>query len=98
MTSGDFHSVFIDQITVLPRHRKKMGSIEELAQSIASLGVLLQPIVITRDNVLRAGERRLRACKSLGWTHIPCHYIDELDEVKLKRIELEENIKRKGME
>jgi hypothetical protein len=75
-----------------------MGSIEELAKSIDSLGVLLQPIVITRDNVLRAGERRWRACKSLGWTHIPCHYIDELDEVKLKRIELEENIKRKGME
>jgi ParB/RepB/Spo0J family partition protein len=98
MTSGQFHSVPIDQITVFPRHRRDMGDIGKLADSIRRLG-LLSPIVITRDNVLRAGERRFRACKEiLGYDRIECHYIDELDEFKLKQIELEENIKRKDME
>jgi ParB/RepB/Spo0J family partition protein len=98
MTSGDFHSVPIDQITVPPRHRKKMGDIPKLAKSIRRLGYLINPITITDDYVLHAGERRLRACKLLGWTHIPCHFVRELNERQLKRIELEENIKREDME
>jgi ParB family chromosome partitioning protein len=96
MTSGEFHTVLIDQITVPPdRARKDMGDMDEFAQSISQRGFLINPITITRDNVLRAGERRLRACKLLGWTHITCHYIDELDEFELKELELEENIKRR---
>jgi len=92
--SGQFHSVFIDQITVPPRHRRDIG---KLAESIDRLG-LLQPIVVYRNgNVLRAGERRLRACKQLGWDHIDCRYVDELNEFELMEIELEENIKRKEM-
>src|SRR5262249_24354964 len=72
-----------NQITVPPRHRRDMGDIGKLAESIDRLG-LLQPIVVYRNgNVLRAGERRLRACKQLGWDHIDCRYVDELNEFEL---------------
>ena len=49
-----------DAIHVGERHRKDLGELEVLAESIASEG-LLQPIGITEHNVLVFGERRLRA-------------------------------------
>ena len=99
MTSGSFHAVNVDAILVHrdERQRKKLTKIEELAESIHRLG-LIHPIVVTRDNVLVAGERRLAACKSLGHEKINCQYADELDEFTLKAIELEENIKRSDIE
>jgi ParB family chromosome partitioning protein len=97
MTSGDFHSVFIDQITVPERHRKKMGDIDKMARSLSRRGQI-NPILITRENVLVSGDRRLRAAKQLGWTHINCQYQDEVDEFTLLILELEENLKRKDME
>ncbi len=99
MTSGDFHKVQIDLITVdrEGRQRRELTDIDELADSIQRLG-LIHPIVVRRDHSLVAGERRLAACLSLGWTHVHCHYTDELDEHILKALELEENIKRKNLE
>ncbi len=83
----------IDEIKVNDRQRKELKDIDDLADSINRLG-LIQPIVTTRDNELVAGERRLIACKQLGWTSIPIHYTDELDPLQLHLIELEENTKR----
>jgi ParB family transcriptional regulator, chromosome partitioning protein len=60
----------ISAIRVGERVRREMGDIDALARSIDALG-LLQPVVITQDCELIAGERRLRACQSLGWTDIP---------------------------
>jgi ParB family chromosome partitioning protein len=60
----------IADIVVGRRHRKDMGDIEGLARSIADLG-LLQPIVVSEEGLLLAGERRLRACLILGWSDIP---------------------------
>ena len=62
----------IDSIVVRERFRKDMGDLEALARSIAEIG-LLQPIIITPDGQLVVGERRLRACKLLGWRTIPVH-------------------------
>jgi ParB family chromosome partitioning protein len=74
MTAEHFEAAMtrraIDEIKVGKRIRRDMGDIESLAQSINDLG-LLTPILITPDNKLLAGERRLRACKKLGWTTIP---------------------------
>lgn len=75
------------------RQRRELPGIEELADSISRLG-LINPIVITREGVLVAGERRLTACKQLGWMEIPVQYVDQLDPLHLHLIELEENIKR----
>jgi ParB/RepB/Spo0J family partition protein len=68
-----------------------------LADSIKRLG-LIHPIVVKREtNELVAGERRLEACRGLGWTHINCQFLDELDPLIAHAIELEENIKREAL-
>lgn len=49
----------------MPRLGRRVG-----IRSIDALG-LMHPIVVTPDNRLVAGERRLRACQSLGWNTVP---------------------------
>lgn len=90
----------ISAIQVKDRVRQDLGDIDELCNSIRTVG-LIQPIVITHDNTLVAGERRLRAMQRLGIKEL-LHakqfiYNDEVDEVKLKAIECEENIRRKAL-
>lgn len=58
------------------RHRRDLGDLEALADSIRERG-LLHPIVITADNLLVCGERRLRACRDvLGWERIPARVME----------------------
>jgi N6-adenosine-specific RNA methylase IME4 len=69
-------SVPVADIFIGERHRRDMGDIDALADSIAEMG-LLQPIGITRDKRLVFGERRLRACKDiLGLADIDCRIVD----------------------
>lgn len=75
------------------RQRRQLPAIEELASSISRAG-LIHPPVVTRDGTLVAGERRITACRHLGWTQIPVTYTDELDPGVLHLIELEENLAR----
>lgn len=95
MTSGQFTSFPVDKIWVDrdTRQRKELVKIPELARSIADNG-LIHPPVIQRDGKLIVGERRWTAVKSLGWTHIPVQFVDELNEVELHAIEYEENVGR----
>jgi ParB family chromosome partitioning protein len=65
----------ISKIKVRNRYRKCLGDIAPLAASIKELG-LLHPIVARPDGRLIAGERRLAACKRLGWKTIPVTYVD----------------------
>ena len=90
----------IQEVVVEERIRKEFGDLKELANSIREVG-LIQPIVLTREHKLVAGERRLRALKELGVTAL-IHaktfiYNDEVDELKLKAAEIEENVKRKNL-
>lgn len=98
MTSGNFISVAVGDIIVNrnERQRRELPNLDVLSDSIKRLG-LIHPIVITREIGLVAGERRLEACKLLGWSHIACQYADELDTFALRAIELEENIKRETL-
>jgi ParB-like chromosome segregation protein Spo0J len=82
----------IDDVIVGERFRKELGDIEALAQSIKELG-LLQPIAVDEKGNLIAGHRRLEACKSLGWTDIPCHVVNLGEIVKG---EYSENVERKA--
>lgn len=76
------------------RQRRTVGSVQDLADSIKRIGVL-NPITITRENCLIAGERRLEACRLLGGDFkIPVRYLDELDPLELQLIELDENLRR----
>lgn len=95
MTSGNHASVPISSIVVNrdERQRKKLEGIEELAESIHRIG-LINALVVTPDLVLVAGERRLTAAKSIGWTSIPVQYTTDLSDYELAVIELEENVKR----
>lgn len=95
MTSGTFRTVDITEITVEreTRQRQTLTGIDDLAESIHRIG-LINPIVVTADHLLVAGERRYTACVALGWTAIPVQYVEDLSEYELQTIELEENVKR----
>lgn len=61
----DVSELLISEITIGERFRKDVGDVSDLAQSIATVGQL-QPVVITADNKLIAGLRRIRACEKIG--------------------------------
>lgn len=82
----------INSIQIGHRHRKDMGNIKMLADSIKEVG-LLHPIVVDESGRLIAGERRLAACKLLGWLNVPVN-VARLTEIV--RGEFAENIVRKG--
>jgi len=71
----------ITKIKVRNRYRKNLGDIGSLAASIKELG-LLHPIVIRPDGRLIAGERRLAACKKLGWKTVPVTSVNLKEVVK----------------
>lgn len=98
MTSGNFALLELSSIVVErgSRQRRELPNIDELAESIQAVG-LINPIVVTRDLILVAGERRFTACKQLGWSSIPVQYAEELDPLLLHLIELEENVKREEL-
>lgn len=78
------------------RQRRELPDIEGLADSIRRRGQL-QPIVITRDNILVAGERRFAAISQLGDRPLRCVYTDEVDPGELQALEYEENSKRRDL-
>ena len=84
----------IEDIKVKKRVRKEMGDINALADSLKHFGQI-SPIVITKNNVLVAGGRRLEAARSLGWRTINAVVADIPDEVTKLEYELEENIQRR---
>ena len=43
------------------------------------------------DLLVYAGNQRLRAAQSLGWTHVPCIVNDELTEVQIKTRVIKDN-------
>lgn len=73
------HSVKLSHVKVANRHRKDMGDIQGLADSLRDNG-LLQPIGVTGKSELVFGHRRLEAAKLLGWNEIPCVVVD-LDSI-----------------
>ena len=81
----------ISKIKVRSRYRKDLGDLAALAASIKELG-LLHPVVVRGDGRLIAGERRLQACKLLGWKTVPVT-VTNIDEII--RGEFAENAHRK---
>lgn len=81
-----------------PRTSFDEEALEELAQSIAEHGVL-HPIVVRRSQVgyeLVVGERRLRACRMLGFETIPA-VVRELSDKQAAELALIENLQRKDL-
>ena len=98
---GDVLYVDIEKIkTNQNQPRKVFGQekLDELAQSIKRYGIV-QPLVVTKnkDNYdLIAGERRLRAARSIGLSEVPV-VIKEYDEQSKSEISLIENIQREDL-
>lgn len=79
----------------LPRVRKDLGELDKMINSIKSFGQI-QPIVINRDMELIAGGRRLAACL-MGGLEVRACYSDAIDPIKMRELELEENVQRKAL-
>lgn len=78
-----------------PRQHFDEGALEELVHSIREFG-LMQPVVVRENDgayELIMGERRLRASKKVGLTHIPAIVRETADDAML-RDALLENIHR----
>lgn len=81
-----------------PRQEFDPTALDELAESIRIHG-LLQPVVVRRGAIgyeLIVGERRLRACKELGWEVIPA-IVREVDDREAAELALIENLQRSDL-
>ncbi|TVR85252.1 MAG: chromosome partitioning protein ParB [Spirochaetaceae bacterium] len=88
--------VKIDSIIIRKRIRKDLGDLSSLKQSLKQHG-LMNPIVITSDNMLIAGHRRFEAARQLGWNTITARIVDQHDEVSQIEMEIDENTQRKSL-
>ena len=90
----------IDKIVVGDRIRKDFGDIQELADDIKE-NTLLNALVVTPSGngdgtyLLIAGERRLRACKMLGYKAVPVNTVGVDDAEQALMMEISENECRK---
>ncbi|MDD5567799.1 MAG: ParB/RepB/Spo0J family partition protein [Candidatus Omnitrophica bacterium] len=81
-----------------PREEFVQEHIDELAQSIKEKGII-QPLLVRRKGdsyELIAGERRLRACNSLGLKEIPI-IVKDVDDRDSLEYALIENIQRENL-
>jgi ParB family chromosome partitioning protein len=71
----DMRKTLCMEIRRIKRHRREMRDLAGLAESIERIG-LLHPIIVTPQNLLIAGERRLAAAQLLGWDDVPARVVD----------------------
>jgi ParB family chromosome partitioning protein len=90
----------IDANPFQPRMSFDDQSLEELANSIKKLGIV-QPLTVRETGSGRyqliAGERRLRAARLAGLTHVPA-YVRTADDQAMLELALVENIQREDLD
>jgi len=90
----------IDTNPFQPRSRFDAQALEELAASIRQVGIV-QPLTVRESGdgryQLIAGERRLRAARMAGLTHVPA-YIRTADDTAMLEMALVENIQREDLD
>jgi ParB family chromosome partitioning protein len=92
----------VDQIVpnpAQPRRNFDEVELENLAQSILANG-LIQPITVRRsasgNYEIIAGERRLRACKMVGMTNVPC-IVSDCSPGESAVMAMTENLQRQNL-
>jgi ParB family chromosome partitioning protein len=100
LIAGIIEDIDIYKIRQPPEYyRTTFTNVGELANSIKQKG-LLQPVIVRTKQEgffeMVAGNRRLQACKSLGWRKIISHIV-ELDDKQAFEISLIENIHRRSL-
>lgn len=98
----EIHSLPIELIIpspYQPRVEFEEAAIDELAASIKEHGVLHPVLVrkIPEGYELIVGERRLRACKRLGWESIPA-IVKQLTDKAAAEMALIENLQRRDLD
>lgn len=82
-----------------PRSSFDSSSLEELAQSIASVGII-QPLTVREGDygryIIISGERRYKAARKAGLTTVPV-YVRKVNDQKLLEMALVENIQREDL-
>ena len=90
----------IDGNPFQPRTRFDSQSLEELAASIRTVGIVV-PLTVRETGEGRyqliAGERRLRAARMAGLTHVPA-YVRTADDTAMLEMALVENIQREDLD
>ncbi len=71
--------------------------LKKVAESIKEFGFLV-PIVIDTNDVIIAGETRLKASKLLQLDKVPCIIADELTDEQIKAFRLIEKIKHLNLQ
>lgn len=100
-TSEQIWSIPVNSIAPNPNQPRKVfcdEGILKLADSIRQFGII-QPLSVRKVSdgyELIAGERRLRAAKELGMTHVPC-VLSEATEAKSAEISMIENLIREDL-
>src|SRR5262245_42243633 len=101
--TGGADEVDIDLIALNPRQPRseiQPAALDELAESVRAHGII-QPLVVSRrisdvggmSYQLIAGERRLRAARAAGLTHVPV-VVREVTDQGLLELALIENVQR----
>ena len=70
--------------------RKNDDAVDAVASSIKSFGFKV-PVIVDSNNVIIAGHTRVKACKKLGITEVPCVIADDLTEDQIKAFRLADN-------
>lgn len=90
----------VDRLLFHPRNiRKDLGDLRELADSIATQGVLQPVRAEKRGDTLRllAGHRRVAAARLAGLRKVPCVIVGEHDDDEAIMVMLSENLNRCGI-
>lgn len=100
-TSSRVYNLPLEEISpnpFQPRSEFDEMELKELARSINNFGVI-QPVIVRKSKEgyqLIAGERRYRACKMLGYQHIPA-IVQQIDDESMAEVSLIENLQRKEL-
>lgn len=95
--SDTYKRLPLSQIEVKRTERQRRDiRTDNLLESIRQNGIL-NPIIVTEDYVLVAGERRLACARELGHADVPVRLTTMLDEAELQLLELDENLRRSDL-
>lgn len=101
---GHVRMLPVDRLVPTPDNRRRpitQSSVESLAKSLVREGIL-QPIVVRPHPKkegwfeIRAGERRWRAAKLAGLTHLPA-FVRSLDDESALSVTIAENLQRQNL-
>lgn len=70
------------------KHSK--AQLKQIAASIEAFG-FTNPVLIDRQQTVLAGHGRVAAAQLLGWTQVPCLYVEHMSEVQKRAYVLADN-------